>query len=64
MLTRWQDCSSPGCFSLETLAMYLFFLGFFIYKIMGDRVGPGSIFKDRLKVGLQGIIYEDVMGGL
>lgn len=49
---------------METLAMYLFFLGFFIYKIMGDRVGPASIFKDRLKVGLQGIIYTDVMGGL
>lgn len=44
--------------------MYLFFLGFCIYKIMGDRVGPASIFKDRLKVGLQGIIYTDVMGGL
>jgi hypothetical protein len=32
--------------------MYSFFLGFSIYKTMGARAGPASIFKDRLKVGL------------
>ena len=33
-------------------------------KDYGRHSGISHIFKDRLKVGLQGVIYTDVMGGL
>lgn len=48
---------------MGTLAMYSFVLGFSIKKIMG-KSGIASIFKDRLKLGLRGVICTDAVGGL